>query len=211
MSFFCGPYFFRSARPARALLRLGINRFRRYSRRLKEIPRTYHLIRQRPSRQKSIDILATFCYYRQANYENDKPHHQLGILRTPKGPSLGARLASRLPQSRNQYQYSNRKSYEKLEVELSLFPSTKIPFLIARKTHFVQGKNAPFQCTPLPRIRTQFHKAADCGMVINERPRRKFRATCRVGHFCDPYSKAPSPFAHACAAARCLRILAHAA
>ena len=43
-----------------------------------------------------------------------------------------------------QYQYSNRQSYEKLEVDLTPVPSIKVPFLIDTKTHFVQGKNAQF-------------------------------------------------------------------
>jgi hypothetical protein len=49
------------------------------------------------------------------------------------------------------YQYSNRQSYEKLEVHLSHLPSTKVVFLIDTKTHFVQGEIAPFQCTPMER------------------------------------------------------------
>jgi len=45
------------------------------------------------------------------------------------------------------YQYSNRHSYEKLEVRLTRLPSTQLPVLIDTKTHFVQGENAQFQCT----------------------------------------------------------------
>ena len=45
-------------------------------------------------------------------------------------------------------QYSNRQSYEKLEVELTPLPSIKLLFLIDTKTHFVQGKNA--QCSLRP-------------------------------------------------------------
>jgi hypothetical protein len=45
-----------------------------------------------------------------------------------------------------QYQYSNRQSYEKLEVDLTHLSSTKVLILIDTKTHFVQGKNAQFQC-----------------------------------------------------------------
>ena len=46
-----------------------------------------------------------------------------------------------------EYQYSNRQSYEKLEVGLSHSLSTKVLILIDTKTYFVQGKNAQFQCT----------------------------------------------------------------
>jgi hypothetical protein len=42
----------------------------------------------------------------------------------------------------NRYQYSNRQSYEKLEVGLTPLLSIKVLFLIGTKTHFVQGKNA---------------------------------------------------------------------
>ena len=45
-----------------------------------------------------------------------------------------------------QYQYSNRQSYEKLEVDLTHLSSTKVLILIDTKSHFVQGKNAQFQC-----------------------------------------------------------------
>src|SRR5690348_7882442 len=44
--------------------------------------------------------------------------------------------------SSTQYQYSNRQSYEKLEVDLTHLSSTKVLILIDTKTHFVQGKNA---------------------------------------------------------------------
>src|SRR5690348_13653849 len=47
----------------------------------------------------------------------------------------------------NRYQYSNRKSYEKLEVDLTPLLSTKLLFLIAKNSHFIQGKNAQFQCS----------------------------------------------------------------
>ena len=42
---------------------------------------------------------------------------------------------------------SNRHTYEKLEVELRHLLSAKVPVLIDTKTHFIQGKNAQFQCT----------------------------------------------------------------
>jgi|SRR5690348_9186870 len=55
-----------------------------------------------------------------------------------------------------QYQYSNRQSYEKLEVDLTHLSSTKVLILIDTKTHFVQGAqfasrakrgiSAQFQC-----------------------------------------------------------------
>ena len=46
-----------------------------------------------------------------------------------------------------QYQYSNRQSYEKLEVDLTRLSSTNVLVLIDTKTDFVQGENAQFQCT----------------------------------------------------------------
>ena len=42
----------------------------------------------------------------------------------------------------SQYQYSNRQSYEKLEIDLTPLPSMKGLFLIDTKMHFVQGEIA---------------------------------------------------------------------
>ena len=51
----------------------------------------------------------------------------------------------------SKYQYSNRHTYEKLEVGLTLLPSTKVLFLIDTKMHFIQGENAQSQCSPPPK------------------------------------------------------------
>src|SRR5690242_10154898 len=65
-------------------------------------------------------------------------------------------LTSRLPPlAASQYQYSNRHTYEKLEVELRHLLSAKVPVLIDTKTHFIQGKNAHFQCTNPKSAQTQ--------------------------------------------------------
>jgi hypothetical protein len=61
-------------------------------------------------------------------------------------PASSLTSSLQLPTSSIQNQYSNRQSYEKLEVDLSRLSSTKVLILIDTKTHFVQGKNAQFQC-----------------------------------------------------------------
>ena len=57
------------------------------------------------------------------------------------------------------FRYSNRQSYEKLELDVTFLESMKVPFLIDSKTHFVQGysvnlnvpktepKSPPRRCT----------------------------------------------------------------
>jgi hypothetical protein len=61
-------------------------------------------------------------------------------------PASSLTSSLQLPTSSIQNQYSNRHSYEKLEVGLTHLSSTKVPVLIDTKTHFIQGENAQFQC-----------------------------------------------------------------
>ena len=50
-------------------------------------------------------------------------------------------------QAQPQYQYSNRKIYEKLELDIAAVAPSRSIFLIANKSHFAQGENAQFQCS----------------------------------------------------------------
>jgi hypothetical protein len=78
---------------------------------------------------------------------------------------VGALLTSNLLLlTSSTHQYSNRHSYEKLEVDLTHLSSTKVPFLIDTKTDFVQGENAQFQCTP-PTHRAAIPEATDVVLI----------------------------------------------
>jgi hypothetical protein len=93
---------------------------------------------------------APFASYAPAGKAAYSDHQMNALPGSPKA------LASNIQSlTFSQYQYSNRQSYEKLEVHLNPLSSTNVPVLIDTKTHFVQGKIAQFQCNSPERLRRE--------------------------------------------------------
>ena len=87
--------------------------------------------------------------YQDSRNERSLRHPELSSLEPLGGRSLAADPDGRKGSLHHQYQYSNRHTYEKLEVELTHLFSARASVLIDTKTHFIQGKNAQFWCTSI--------------------------------------------------------------